>query len=543
MKLGNTSAHQSAGCILALIAFAFALPMGANAQWEVIYLNPPGATSSRAFGIGDAQQAGSAMVGGVAHAGLWSGSAKSWVDLHPAGMARSHADGVGGGQQVGYVFDDVGVPHASLWTGTAHSWVGLHPAGADLSVALDVGGGQQVGYAEVRGSFHAGLWNGTAASWVDLHPAGATESRALDVDGGQQVGNATVDVGVIHAGLWTGTAVSWVDLHPAGATLSNATGVGGGQQVGYAKVGGRFHAGLWNGTAASWVDLHPPGANESSEALAVDGGQQVGFVFHNDPYRASLWNGTAESCVDLHAFLPKKFESSVASGIWHDATHTYVVGYGYNSKRQRQEALMWRAETGEGPAPLEITTISLPDAVVDELYSATLEATGGTTPYTWAILNGNLPDGLGLDAQTGVISGTPTTEETETFTVGVLDSSQEPQEDTAELSITVGTAPAVDVTILSVVARGIREGGKYNITAKIRNDSPAQVTIHVDCLVDGEGDGELLPAREVTIAAGETATVKFNDVSQVVAGDYTAIVAVEEDPDVGENDLDTFRVK
>jgi len=82
MKLGNTSAHQSAGCILALIAFAFALPMGANAQWEVIYLNPPGATSSRAFGIGDAQQAGSAMVGGVAHAGLWSGSAKSWVDLH-----------------------------------------------------------------------------------------------------------------------------------------------------------------------------------------------------------------------------------------------------------------------------------------------------------------------------------------------------------------------------------------------------------------------------------------------------------------------------
>jgi hypothetical protein len=294
------------------------------------------------------QQVGSAHVDGIERASLWSGTANSWVDLHLAGMASSFAYDVGGGQQVGYAAVDVDVIHASLWNGDAGSWVDLHPTGAVQSIATGVDGAEQVGYAYYPVGEdllpRASLWSGTAASWVDLHPAGTTESRAREADGGYQVGYAAVDVDVIHASLWNGDAGSWVDLHPAGAILSNATGVSGGQQVGYAKVSGRFHAGLWEGTADSWVDLHPAGENTSSEALGVHGGQQVGFVFNNDPYRAALWSGSAASYVDLHAFLPKQFQSSMANGIWHDDTYTYVVGYGYNSRRDRNEALMWRAD-------------------------------------------------------------------------------------------------------------------------------------------------------------------------------------------------------
>jgi hypothetical protein len=64
-----------------------------------------------------------------------------------------------------------------------------------------------------------------------------------------------------------------------------------------------------------------------------------------------LWSSTAASWVDLHELLPRKFTQSIALGIWHDATYTYVVGYGYNSKRDRQEALMWRRVNQSPPPP------------------------------------------------------------------------------------------------------------------------------------------------------------------------------------------------
>ncbi|MEW5768098.1 MAG: Ig domain-containing protein [bacterium] len=72
---------------------------------------------------------------------------------------------------------------------------------------------------------------------------------------------------------------------------------------------------------------------------------------------------------------------------------------------------------------LTITTTSLPDGQVGASYSDTLTAAGGTPPYTWSIISGNLPDGLSLNSSTGLISGTPTTPDTFTFAIQVTDSS------------------------------------------------------------------------------------------------------------------------
>ena len=70
---------------------------------------------------------------------------------------------------------------------------------------------------------------------------------------------------------------------------------------------------------------------------------------------------------------------------------------------------------------LTITTASpLPTAQPGTAYSQTLNATGGTSPYTWTLVSA-LPAGLSLSPG-GQISGTPTTAGVTTFTVRATDS-------------------------------------------------------------------------------------------------------------------------
>ena len=147
---------------------------------------------------------------------------------------------------------------------------------------------------------------------------------------------AVTALGAASAGAsWTVT-----NLHPAGATSSSAWAASGNQQAGRASVDGVQHASLWSGTAASWVDLNPAGATESV-AWAASGNQQAGRASVGGTWRASLWSGTAESWVDLHSLLSEEFSYSQAYGISTDGINLYVVGHGWNTIMNREEALLW----------------------------------------------------------------------------------------------------------------------------------------------------------------------------------------------------------
>jgi hypothetical protein len=56
---------------------------------------------------------------------------------------------------------------------------------------------------------------------------------------------------------------------------------------------------------------------------------------------------------------------------------------------------------------LAISTKSLKKGKAGKNYSATLKATGGKLPYSWALVGGTLPSGLNFSSS-GVISGIPT---------------------------------------------------------------------------------------------------------------------------------------
>ncbi len=89
-------------------------------------------------------------------------------------------------------------------------------------------------------------------------------------------------------------------------------------------------------------------------------------------------------------------------------------------------------------SPLTITTASLAEGQVGSGYAQTLTTAHGTSPFTWSLSAGSLPAGLHLNAEEGVIVGTPTAPGTSLFTVKVTDTSTPtPQVATANLSINV----------------------------------------------------------------------------------------------------------
>ena len=81
------------------------------------------------------------------------------------------------------------------------------------------------------------------------------------------------------------------------------------------------------------------------------------------------------------------------------------------------------ASTGGGCPTITILPATLPAATVGVAYSQTVTASGGTAPYTFEVTMGTLPPGLTLDPATGILSGTPTTGGSFTFTITATDSS------------------------------------------------------------------------------------------------------------------------
>ncbi len=67
-----------------------------------------------------------------------------------------------------------------------------------------------------------------------------------------------------------------------------------------------------------------------------------------------------------------------------------------------------------------IESYTLNNGTVGTAYSSELQETGGTAPYTWAIISGSLPAGLTL-ASNGTIGGTPTTVGESSFVVQLED--------------------------------------------------------------------------------------------------------------------------
>jgi uncharacterized protein with beta-barrel porin domain len=183
---------------------------------------------------------------------------------------------------------------------------------------------------------------------------------------------------------------------------------------------------------------------------------------------------------------------------------------------------------------ISITPTSLPSGRVAVAYpSTTLTASGGATPYTYALTAGSLPTGLTLSSG-GTISGTPSAYGTFTFTVTATDNASA----TGNQSYSVTIAPAtINVTGTPAVAT---LNAPYSFTPSASGGTPPYTyALHSGALPAGlslnastgtiSGTPTALGASTFTLRVSDssTPTPLFNDVS------FT--INVQDNPPVANN--------
>lgn len=102
--------------------------------------------------------------------------------------------------------------------------------------------------------------------------------------------------------------------------------------------------------------------------------------------------------------------TGLQNGCRYNFTVCAINGTGYSPES---------APAGPQVINIQVATLALPDAPGGQPYTQGLTAQAGFTPYTWSVASGSLPAGLSLNSSTGVISGTPVSSGTSSFTVKV----------------------------------------------------------------------------------------------------------------------------
>ena len=129
--------------------------------------------------------------------------------------------------------------------------------------------------------------------------------------------------------------------------------------------------------------------------------------------------------------------------------------------------------------PLTIETDSIQDALQKAFYQTVISGNGGVSPYTWSMESGLLPEGITLDPDTGMISGTPMECGAFNFTLRLFDAA--PITNTTTHAYALNVVCCNDYTLTgSVLAQ---EGGGLS-----GPDALAGITVRL-C---GNGDQEMV---------------------------------------------------
>ncbi len=247
-------------------------------------------------------------------------------------------------------------------------------------------------------SFRDNLEDGTAALKLAHKTTGAWEVETVEAGLGNFSTSAAVDatgttLGIAYNGKYAFTTISTALTITTGGSLN-----GGTVARSYSKTFQRI-----NGTAAfTWSKVsgsYPDGLTLNASTGELSGTPTT--ANQNSSFRLRVTDGVS-------ATAEKDFTLNISA------------------------------------APVISANATLPQATLGLNYAQTVSVTGGTVPLTWSKTSGDIPDGVTLDAATGLLSGVPTVANAFTFTIQVTDANGATASKT--FALTVNNALAITAT-------------------------------------------------------------------------------------------------
>ena len=187
------------------------------------------------------------------------------------------------------------------------------------------------------------------------------------------------------------------------------------------------------------------------------------------------------------------------------ATGTFTFTVQVTDSASAKAAQSYTLTITAGTSALTITTASpLPQGSVGAAYSSSFTASGGTPPYSWSVLGGQLPGGLVLTT-TGALSGTPTSAGGFTFTIQVADRTSAVANKQFSLTI-VSKPPAQQLTITTAAFPAGVVGSAYLLTLAATGGAPPYAWSVVSGALPG---GLALNATTGTVTGNPSAAGSF----------------------------------
>ena len=318
------------------------------------------------------------------------------------------------------------------------------------------------------------------------------------------------------------TSATWSSSNMGIATISNAAGSQG-RATGIA-VGGPITITATSGTISGTANLTVTPTPLQVTSGALPNGQ-VGVLYPNTtiqvtggtpPYTWSVASGALPAGLTLNSTTGTISGTPTASG-------TFSMSVKITDSSSPQETTTVGYSITIIPAVVTISTASLPSGTVNQAYSFTVAATGGTSPYTWTL--SGVP-GLAIDSTTGEITGTPTQAGSFTAVVTATDSETPPQSSTVHFPLTIISGLAITSPAL---ANGITNTAYSATETATGGTQPYSWSLSgVPGLSINATTGAISGAP--TTAGTYTATVKVTDsegTPQSTSVNYTVVIAAQ----------------